>query len=96
MKKIENWASRKVEPFLLEKGMSINKTKLEELIEKMKAEAKELGLDLEERLDAAKAEWAETAATDPDTARRQLRAFWGVVGMIAGIIIGGCAVHFFG
>ena len=46
MKKIGNWASRKVEPFLLEKGMSIDKTKLEELIEKMKAEAKELGLDL--------------------------------------------------
>lgn len=68
--------------------MTIDKTKLEELIEKMKAEAKELGLDIEERLDAAKAEWAETAATDPDTARRQLRAFWGIVGTVAGALIG--------
>lgn len=68
--------------------MAIDKTKLEELIEKMKAEAKELGLDIEERLDAAKAEWAETATTDPDTARRQLRAFWGIVGTVAGALIG--------
>ena len=76
--------------------MAVDKIKLEELIEKMKAEAKELGLDIEEKLDEAKDKWAETAVSDPDTARRQLRAFWGVVGMIAGIIIGGCAVHFFG
>lgn len=76
--------------------MMIDKTKLEELIEKMKKEAQELGLDIEEKLDEAKEKWAETAATDPDTARRQLRAFWSVVGLIAGIIIGGCAVHFFG
>lgn len=75
--------------------MTIDKTNLDELIEKMKKEAQELGLDIEEKLDEAKEKWAETAATDPDT-RRQLRAFWGVVGMIAGIIIGGCAVHFFG
>lgn len=76
--------------------MTIDKTKLDELMEKMKKEAKELGLDIEEKLDEAKEKWAETAATDPDTARRQLRAFWSVVGLIAGIIIGGCAVHFFG
>lgn len=76
--------------------MAIDKTKLDELIEKMKAEAKELGLDLEERLDAAKAEWAETATTDPDTARRQLRSFWGIVGFIAGILVGGFAVYMFG
>ena len=68
--------------------MAIDKTKLEELIEKMKAEAKELGLDIEEKLDAAKAEWAETAVSDPDTARRQLRAFWGIVGTVAGFILG--------
>lgn len=76
--------------------MTIDKTKLDELIEKMKKEAQELGLDIEEKLNEAKEKWAETAATDPDTARRQLRAFWSVVGLIAGIIIGGCAVHFFG
>ena len=68
--------------------MAIDKTKLEELIEKMKAEAKKLGLDIEEKLDAAKAEWAETAVSDPDTARRQLRAFWGIVGTVAGALIG--------
>ena len=71
-----------------EKDMAIDKKKLEELMEKMKAEAKELGLDIEEKLDAAKAEWAETAVSDPDTARRQLRAFWGIVGTAAGFILG--------
>ena len=50
--------------------------------------AKERGLDIEEKLDAAKAEWAETAVSDPDTARRQLRAFWGIVGTVAGALIG--------
>lgn len=68
--------------------MAIDKTKLDELIEKMKTEAKELGLDIEEKLDEAKDKWAETATTDPDTARRQLRAFWGIVGTVAGAIIG--------
>lgn len=68
--------------------MAIDKTKLEDLIEKMKAEAKELGLDIEEKLDEAKDKWAETAVSDPDTARRQLRAFWGIVGTVAGVLIG--------
>lgn len=68
--------------------MSIDKTKLDDLIEKMKAEAKELGLDIEEHLNEAKDKWAETAVSDPDTARRQLRAFWGIVGTVAGALIG--------
>lgn len=68
--------------------MSIDKTKLEELIEKMKKEAQEIGLDIEEKLDEAKDKWAETATTDPDTARRQLRAFWGIVGTVVGLLIG--------
>lgn len=68
--------------------MAIDKTKLEELIEKMKKEAQELGLDIEEKLDEAKDKWAETATTDPDTARRQLRAFWGIVGTVVGVLIG--------
>lgn len=55
--------------------MAIEIDKLNEFIEKMKAEAKELGLDIEEKLDEAKDKWAETATTDPDTARRQLRSF---------------------
>lgn len=49
--------------------MSIDKTKLDDLIEKMKAEAKK-------------------AVEDPDTARRQLRAFWSIVGTAAGVLIG--------
>lgn len=68
--------------------MTIDKTKLEELIEKMKKEAQELGLDIEEKLDEAKDKWAETATTNPDTARRQLRAFWGIVGTVVGLLIG--------
>lgn len=68
--------------------MAIDKTKLDELIEKMKKEAQELGLDIEEKLDEAKDKWAETATTDPDTARRQLRAFWGIVGTVVGVLIG--------
>ena len=76
--------------------MAIDKTKLDELIEKMKTEAKELGLDIEEKLDDAKDKWAETATTDPDMARRQLRSFWGIVGFIAGILVGGFVVYMFG
>lgn len=68
--------------------MSIDKTKLDDLIEKMKKEAQELGLDIEEKLDEAKDKWAETASTDPGTARRQLRAFWGIVGTVVGALIG--------
>lgn len=74
--------------------MAIEIDKLNEFIEKMKAEAKELGLDIEEKLDEAKDKWAETATIDPDTARRQLRSFWGIVGFIAGILVGGFAVYF--
>ena len=51
---------------------------------------------IEEKLDDAKDKWAETATTDPDTARRQLRSFWGIVGFIAGILVGGFAVYMFG
>lgn len=76
--------------------MAIEIDKLNEFIEKMKAEAKELGLDIEEKLDEATDKWAETATTDPDTARRQLRSFWGIVGFIAGILVGGFAVYMFG
>lgn len=76
--------------------MAIEKDKLNEFIKKMKAEAEEHGLDIEEKLDEAKDKWAETATTDPDTARRQLRSFWGIVGFIAGILVGGFAVYMFG
>ena len=44
--------------------MAIEKDKLNEFIEKMKAEVKELGLDIEEKLEDAKNKWAETATTD--------------------------------
>lgn len=68
--------------------MAIEKDKLNEFIEKMKEEAKKIGLDIEEKLDDAKDKWAETATTDPDMARRQLRSFWGIVGTAAGVLIG--------
>lgn len=68
--------------------MRTDQEALESFIEKMKAEAKELGLDIEEKLDEAKGKWAETAVSDPNTARRQLRAFWGIVGTVAGALIG--------
>ncbi len=68
--------------------MRTDQEALESFIEKMKAEAKELGLDIEEKLDEAKDKWAETAVSDPNTARRQLRAFWGIVGTVAGALIG--------
>lgn len=61
--------------------MAIEKDKLNEFIEKMKEEAKKIGLDIEEKLDDAKDKWAETATTDPDMARRQLRSFWGDRGL---------------
>lgn len=76
--------------------MAIEKDKLNEFIEKMKEEAKKIGLDIEEKLDDAKDKWAETATTDPDMARRQLRSFWGIVGFIAGIFVGGFVVYMFG
>lgn len=68
--------------------MRTDQEALESFIEKMKAEAKKLGLDIENKLDEAKEDWAETAAVDPDSARRQLRAFWGIVGTVAGALIG--------
>ena len=68
--------------------MRTDQEALESFIEKMKAEAKELGLDIEEKLDEAKDKWAETAVSDPNTARRQLRAFWAIVGTVAGFILG--------
>lgn len=51
---------------------------------------------VEEKLDAAKDEWAQLAMTDPDAARRQLRKFWILVAGGSGIVIGSVATYFLG
>lgn len=51
---------------------------------------------VEEKLDAAKDEWAQLAMTDPDSARRQLRKFWILVAGGSGIVIGSVATYFLG
>lgn len=72
---------------------------IKSLFEKFKENAKDLGLEisttvseaaetLDEKLDEAKAEWAETAKTNPNEARRQIRLVWTVLGTCAGLVVG--------
>ena len=74
------------------------------LIDDLKAKAKELGLEvvanveeaqeaLTQKLDEAKAEWAQTAAENPNEARRQVRLVWAVIGTVAGFVVG-CGVGY--
>ena len=42
---------------------------------------------VDEKLDEGKDEWAELAKKDPDKVRRQLRAFWGVAGVVCGFAV---------
>ncbi len=69
------------------------------LMDDLKAKAQELGLvivanveeaaaAIDHKLDEAKAEWATTAATNPNEARRQIRAIWAVIGTVAGLVVG--------
>lgn len=73
------------------------------LVDELKAKAQELGLEIaanvteakqavSEKLDEAKAEWAETAAEHPNAARRQVRLVWAIfgtaVGFAAGVFVG--------
>ena len=69
------------------------------LFDELKENAKELGLEivanvseareaLDQKLEEAKSEWASTAATDPNEARRQIRAVWAVIGTVGGLIVG--------
>ena len=74
------------------------------LIDDLKAKAKELGLEVvanveeaqeavSQKLDEAKAEWAQTAAENPNVARRQVRLVWAVIGTVAGFVVG-CGVGY--
>lgn len=74
------------------------------LIDDLKAKAKELGLEVvanveeaqeavSQKLDEAKTEWAQTAAENPNEARRQVRVVWAVIGTVAGFVVG-CGVGY--
>lgn len=56
--------------------------KVEEAVEETVEKVEEA---VDEKLDEAKDAWAELAKTDPDKARRQLRAFWGIAGVFVGV-----------
>ena len=86
----------------LDTAVSEKEAKVEEikkLMNDVKDKAKELGLEVvanvmeakqavQEKLDEAKTDWAQTAATNPNSARRQVRLVWAIVGTVAGLIVG--------
>lgn len=86
----------------LEKAETAKAEKVEQiktLMDELKAKAKELGLEVvsnvseakdavQEKLDEAKEDFAEEAATDPNGARRKLRLIWGCIGLVVGAVIG--------
>lgn len=88
---------------------SIKAEKVEQiktLIDDLKAKSKELGLEVvanveeaqeavSQKLDEAKAEWAQTAAENPNEARRQVRLVWAVIGTVAGFVVGCGAGYLF-
>lgn len=76
------------------------------LIYDLKAKAKELGLEVvanveeaqeavSQKLDEAKEEWAQTAAVNPNEARRQVRLVWAVIGTVGGFVLGCGAGYLF-
>lgn len=86
----------------LDTAVSEKEAKVEEikkLMNDVKDKAKELGLEVvanvteakqavQEKLDEAKTDWAQTASTNPNSARRQVRLLWAIVGTVAGLIVG--------
>lgn len=86
----------------LDTAVSEKDAKVEEikkLMNDVKDKAKELGLEVvanvteakqavQEKLDEAKTDWAQTAATNPNSARRQVRLVWAIVGTVAGLVLG--------
>ncbi len=86
----------------LDTAVSEKDAKVEEikkLMNDVKDKAKELGLEVvanvteakqavQEKLDEAKTDWAQTASTNPNSARRQVRLVWAIVGTVAGLIVG--------
>ncbi len=86
----------------LDTAVSEKDAKVEEikqLMDELKGKAQELGLEVvasvaeakqavKEKLDEAKTEWAQTAVTTPNSARRQVRLVWAVIGTVAGLVVG--------
>lgn len=86
----------------LDTAVSEKDAKVEEikkLMNDVKDKAKELGLEVvanvteakqavQEKLDEAKTDWAQTASTNPNSSRRQVRLVWAIVGTVAGLIVG--------
>lgn len=87
----------------LEEAKSTQSEKVEQiksLMDQLAEKAKELGLEIvanvseasvavQEKLDDAKNQWEETASTNPNEARRQVRLVWAVLGVVAGFVVGG-------
>lgn len=72
---------------------------IKKLMEETQAKLKELGVEVltnagaavdaaQEKLDEAKEAFAQEAAEDPNAARRKLRAIWGCIGLVGGLVIG--------
>lgn len=90
-------AQQNLDTAVLEKDAKVEEIK--RLMDELKGKAQELGLEVvasvaeakqavKEKLDEAKTEWAQSAVTTPNSARRQVRLVWAVIGTVAGIVVG--------
>lgn len=90
-------AQQNLDTAVLEKDAKVEEIK--RLMDELKGKAQELGLEVvasvaeakqavKEKLDEAKTEWAQSAVTTPNSARRQVRLAWAVIGTVAGLLIG--------
>ena len=90
-------AQQNLDTAVLEKDAKVEEIK--RLRDELKGKAQELGLEVvasvaeakqavKEKLDEAKTEWAQSAVTTPNSARRQVRLVWAVIGTVAGIVVG--------
>lgn len=90
-------AQKDLDGAVAEKDAKVEEIK--KLMDELKGKAKELGLEVvasvaeakqavKEKLDEAKTEWAQSAVTTPNSARRQVRLVWAVIGTVAGIVVG--------
>lgn len=90
-------AQQNLDTAVLEKDAKVEEIK--RLMDELKGKAQELGLEVvasvaeakqavKEKLDEAKTEWAQSAVTTPNSARRQVRLVWAVIGTVAGLVVG--------